>query len=162
MNALRPVPSRDPAAFEALYVAAYRPMVFLAFATTQSVEAAEEIAQEAFVQLYRNWDRVAEHRAWLRRAVMSLSTSWVRRTVRARTVGALPLHDQVEPGMSVEVWSALAALPPRQRAAVVLRYVEDLSERDIAAVLKCRPGTVKSMLSRARDVLRKELSDDQD
>jgi RNA polymerase sigma factor (sigma-70 family) len=74
----------------------------------------------------------------------------------------LPLPGQVGPDISAEVWSALAALPARQRAAVVLRYVEDLSERDIAAVLKCRPGTVKSMLSRARDVLRKELSDDQD
>lgn len=161
MNALRPVPSRrDPADFEALYVAAYRPMVFLAFATTQSIEAAEEIAQDAFVQLYRNWDRVTEHRAWLRRAVMSLSTSWVRRTVRARTVGILPPPHQVGPDISAEVWSVLAALPARQRAAVVLRYVDDLSERDIAAALKCRPGTVKSMLSRARDVLRKELSDD--
>lgn len=162
MNALRPVPSRDPAAFEALYAAAYRPTVFLAFATTQSVEAAEEIAQEAFLQLYRNWDRVTDHRAWLRRAVMSLSTSWVRRAVRARTVGTTLMPDQVGPDISAEVWSTLAKLPPRQRAAIVLRYVEDLSERDIAAVLKCRPGTVKSMLSRARVVLRKELSDDQD
>jgi RNA polymerase sigma factor (sigma-70 family) len=138
-------------------------MVFLAFTTTQSVEAAEEIVQEAFVQLYRNWERVTEHPAWLRRAVMSLSTSWVRRTVRSRTLDSVPpLVNQVEPEVSVEVWSALAALPARQRAAIVLRYVEDLSERDIAAALKCRPGTVKSMLSRARDLLRKELSDDQD
>jgi RNA polymerase sigma-70 factor (sigma-E family) len=163
MDALRPVPSRDPAAFEAFYAAAYRPMVFLAFTTTQSVEAAEEIAQEAFVQLYRNWDRVTDHRAWLRRAVISLSTSWVRRTVKSREVDTVPpLVSQGESEVSAEVWSALSALPPRQRAAIVLRYVEDLSERDIAAVLQCRPGTVKSMLSRARDVLRRELSDDQD
>jgi len=162
MTATRTAPSRDPAAFEALYADSYRSMVFLAFATTQSLEAAEEIAQEAFLQLYRHWESVAAQRAWLRRAVVSLSTSWVRRTVKSRSVEpVLQAIEEAWPDLSVEVWSALAALPPRQRAAITLRYVEDLSERDIAAALKCRPGTVKSLLSRGRDTLRAELSDDE-
>jgi RNA polymerase sigma factor (sigma-70 family) len=52
------------------------------------------------------------------------------------------------------MWRALAALPPRQRAVVVLRFYEDLAERDIAEALGCSIGTVKSQLSRALSTLR--------
>ena len=58
-----------------------------------------------------------------------------------------------------EVWLAVRALPPRQRAVVVLRYYEDLSERQIADVLRCRPGTVKSQSSAALATLRVRLGD---
>ena len=57
----------------------------------------------------------------------------------------------------VAIWQSLACLSPRQRAAVVLRYVEDMSERDIANALGCRPGTVKSLLSRALHSLQREV-----
>ncbi|PZS19251.1 MAG: hypothetical protein DLM57_04460 [Pseudonocardiales bacterium] len=159
MSAVRPA----PLAFDDFYRENYRSMVFLARATTQSVGMAEEIVQDAFVQLYQRWDQVGEPRAWLRRAVLSLCTSWVRRTVRARSVPMIALDEsRHDLDASLDIWCALSRLPPRQRAAVVLRYVEDLSERDIAHALGCRMGTVKSTLSRARQTLRSELTDDRD
>lgn len=58
------------------------------------------------------------------------------------------------------MWPLLQRLPTKQRAVLVLRYYEDLSEREIANVMGCRPGTVKSLASRALEALRKELADD--
>jgi RNA polymerase sigma factor (sigma-70 family) len=135
-------------------------MVRLAHLTTASNALAEELVQDAFVDLFRNWDTVRDPSAWLRRAVMSRCTSWVRRQHLERRVAAR--HDVPEPAIpdetGVAVREALLALSVRQRAAVVLRYLEDASERDIADALGCRRGTVKSLLSRAMSKLQKDLS----
>ena len=60
-----------------------------------------------------------------------------------------------------ELWTALERLPQRQRAAIVLRYYEDLSESRIAELLQCRPGTVKSLLSRGLEAMRTEIGGDE-
>lgn len=142
-------PSADQ--FTELYCRTYRASVMLAYATTGSVTDAEDIAQEAYAQLYRSWHRIQAHEAWLLRAIISLSTTWVRHQARSRAalgkVGAAQEARPVDGGTAI--WQSLTCLSPRQRAAVVLRYVEDMSERDIANALGCRPGTVKSLLSRA-------------
>jgi RNA polymerase sigma factor (sigma-70 family) len=57
---------------------------------------------------------------------------------------------------------ALLGLPPRQRAAIVLRFYEDLSEGDTASLLRCRPGTVRSLVSRGMAALRSDLEGDLD
>lgn len=81
---------------------------------------------------------------------------------RETTVDRLP-ERATDPGMDAlerdEVWRAVQALPPRQRAVVVLRYYDDLSEREIADALGCRPGTVKSQASAALSTLRARLDD---
>jgi RNA polymerase sigma factor (sigma-70 family) len=59
-----------------------------------------------------------------------------------------------------ELWQVLAGLPPRRRAALVLRYYEDLAIDEIARLLECQPGTVSSLLHRGLADLRKVLSDD--
>lgn len=160
MSTVRPKLAAAAQTFDEFYRGTYRSMVLLARATTQSEEAAEEIVQDAFVQLYQRWDRVETPAAWMRRAVISLCTSWVRHTVQARSAPvAMPDRPTQDPDAVMDVWSALSKLPPRQRAAVVLRYLEDLPERDIAHALGCRVGTVKSTLSRARQSLRTELTD---
>jgi RNA polymerase sigma factor (sigma-70 family) len=94
--------------------------------------------------------------------VISRCTSWVRRRTTERRY-----LDRVHPEPpatidvdDLEVFDAVSALPIRQRTAIVLRYFADWSEADIAAALRCRPGTVKSLLSRARTKLAKELHHD--
>lgn len=146
----------DPAPFEALYADRWHAMVRLAVLTTGSTALAEEIVQDAFVQLHRNWAHVENPSAWLRIAVVNHGRSWVRRQVLERrhrpdAVDAVMLDE------GVVVRKALDKLSARQRAAVVLRFYQDLPEAEIAEVLGCRPGTVKSLLGRAKNTLRKEL-----
>ena len=105
--------------------------------------------------------------AYLRRTIVNLSNSYFRRrrVERAylqRTRGELEAHAVVTGGERGvedrdEVWAALRKVSLRQRAALVLRFYEDLSEQQIADVMSCRPGTVKSLVSRGLEQLRHEL-----
>lgn len=145
------------AAFEDVYEQCWTPMVRLAALTTGSVSVAEEIVQDAFVQLYRHRDRVEHLRAWLRRAVINGCRDWVRRRAHEPDMSSedgFVTHDDAR---AIVVRDALRLLTPRQRAAVVLRFYADLPEREIAALLGCRPGTVKSTLSQSLTKLAKEL-----
>ncbi|MFN2540210.1 MAG: SigE family RNA polymerase sigma factor [Mycobacteriales bacterium] len=126
---------------------------------------AEELVQQALVSTWVRWRRI-EHdqpHAYVRRAMVHTHTSWWR---RSRREAALPVgYDPAAPQSgSLEerdrTMSALRQLPPRQRAVIVLRYYEDLSEAEIARVLGCSPGTVKSQASRALRTLRATLSPD--
>jgi RNA polymerase sigma-70 factor (sigma-E family) len=149
--------------FPAAYAAYYDPMVRLAYLTTGSMPAAEDVVQEAFTELYRRWAAVVEPAAWLRRVVVNRSISWLRRRLVARRHEHRYRPEPVEPPPSAEhaaVRDALAKLKPRQRAAVFLRFYLDLPESEIAAALGCRPGTVKSLLHRALAVLREDLDAD--
>lgn len=148
--------------FAAIYEAHYDPMIRLAYLTTDSQAAAEDIVQDAFVDLYRNLPEVADPVRWLHRAVANRSVSWLRRIIvarrhlrRAHAAVDLPPPD---PG-DTAVRQALLRLRPRHRAAVFLRFYLDLPEADIAVALECRPGTVKSMLHRALGVLREDLDE---
>jgi RNA polymerase sigma-70 factor (sigma-E family) len=142
--------------FDAFYSERWLSMVRLATLTTGSTSLAEEIVQDAFVQLHRNWTRVHNPSAWLRTAVVNHGRSWVRRQVLERR-HQLSGTDVAMPDEGVVVRAALDRLSSRQRAAIVLRFYADLPEAEIAEVLGCRPGTVKSLLDRAKTTLRKEL-----
>ena len=146
------------AAFARLYAEAYRPMVRLALLLTGSPAQVEELVQDAFVRVYGQWERIESPRAYLRQTVINACHSHRRR--RARELrhgpGAAARAASVDPEANL-MRDALARLSDRQRKAVVLRYYEDLSEAEIARVLNCRPGTVKSLLSRALARLRKEM-----
>lgn len=138
----------DEAVFDAFYRSQWLPMVRFASLTTGSTPLAEEIVQDAFTDVYRQWDRIEIPIGYLRRAVTHRCTSWVRRQQlerRAPTATAVQEPDT----RLIEVLDAMKVLTPRQRAAIVLRYLEDLPETEIALVLSCRPGTVKSLLARA-------------
>lgn len=139
-----------------VYRTRWQQMVRFAALTTGSVSLAEEIVQDAFADTFAQWDSVENPTAYVRRAVASRCTSWVRRRQlerRADLDAPLVHHDE----HLVELLDALKSLTHRQRAAVVLRYFEDLTESDIARTLDCRPGTVKSLLARARAQLKKGL-----
>ncbi|MFD8753434.1 SigE family RNA polymerase sigma factor [Kitasatospora sp. NPDC059577] len=126
---------------------------------------ADDLVQETITKLYVNWARVArmENRdGYARRILVNTflaeqRSPWWRRTVRA---GAEP--DTVAGGVdldaSLDLRRALSALPPRQRATVVLRYYCDLSIEQAAEALGCSSGNVKSQSSRALDALRGSLT----
>ena len=143
--------------FEELYQHQWLSLVRLATLTTGSLTVAEEIVQEAFVSLYRRWDAIDQPGAYVRIAVIHGCTDWVRR----QQVGRRHLQPRVSdvgldtPEMLDDV---LNRLSPRQRAVVVLRFFEDWSEASIAECLRCRTGTVKSLLHRSIQQLRKELA----
>ncbi|MGW7682586.1 SigE family RNA polymerase sigma factor [Kribbella sp. NPDC054772] len=128
---------------------------------------AEDLVQTALEKAYLRWDRIemADPFAYVRQSVVNQHLSWVRRRPwRERPSGdAAELDLFLEPVESdhtgaihrrVAIGAALAALSRRERAVVVLRYVEDLTERETAAVLGVAVGTVKSANARALDKLR--------
>jgi RNA polymerase sigma-70 factor (sigma-E family) len=120
--------------------------------------AAEEVVQEAFLRTFSSWWRLRQpDRAqwYVRAAVVNLCRSRLRRRGTEETGNRASWSDQVERTDDaledgLVVLAAVQNLPRRQRETVILRYYQDLSERDVAAVLGCSIGTVKSQLSRAR------------
>jgi RNA polymerase sigma-70 factor (sigma-E family) len=142
--------------FADLYRNQYGPMVRLAHLLTTSNSVAEELVQDAFVRVHRKWDQIEVPRAYLRTAVMNACRSHHRRRLLEKARLGHPPLDVVSPDPD-EMWDALAALPYRQRAVLVMKFYEDMPEAEIAAALGCRPGTVKSLTSRALDQLRKVI-----
>jgi RNA polymerase sigma-70 factor (sigma-E family) len=142
--------------FVELYRSRYEPMVRLAYLITGDRTAAEELTQDAFVAVHRNWSRATNPPAYLRTAVVNACRSWGRRKVLERDRRPAP----PEPTLMVadELWDTLRTLPERQRTAVVLRFYEDLPDREIAEVLGCREGTVRTLVHRGLAALRGELS----
>lgn len=137
-----------------------------AFLLTGNAALAEDLTQTALVQVCRRWDRLDHSTgldAYVRQVLVNCWRSWWRRALRHEmTVANLPevaSRDGIaDAALRLDVLRALAALPTRQRAAVVLRYFDDLSEAETATALGCSVGTVKSQTSRALDKLRKTLA----
>ena len=126
-----------------------------AYALTGQQQAAEDLVQTAFERVALRWSRMTEPYAYARRVMYHEHISWWRR-FRRREVSVAEHHDQAAPGdLSVDVALrgdlrvALDRLGPRQRAVLVLRYLEDRSVEEVAEVLGCSPGTVRSQASRA-------------
>jgi RNA polymerase sigma-70 factor (sigma-E family) len=141
----------------------------LAYLLTGDRALAEDLVQEAFIRLAGRLIHLRDpgaFDAYLRRTVVNLSHSHFRRkkVERAylkRAGGAVETQVTQGSGRSLEdredLWRAMGMLSQRQRAAIVLRFYEDLSERRVAELLNCRPGTVKSLVSRGLETLRNEI-----
>jgi RNA polymerase sigma-70 factor (sigma-E family) len=143
----------------------YRPLVRFCALVCGDPHAAEDLAQEAFVRCADKIDGVEELKvgAYLRRAALNVWKNRLRRLAverraRSRLTERSPAPDSPEERDAL--WTALRRLSAGQRACLVLRYHEDLSERETAEVLGCSVGTVKSQTSRALARLRKELGDE--
>jgi RNA polymerase sigma factor (sigma-70 family) len=128
---------------------------------------AEDITQEAFARAYLSWAKLwpqGNPAGWVHRVATNLALSWRRRATReARALQRVFKRSELTtpaPEAYPELHAAVAGLPPRQRAAVALYYVLDLSVDEVAEAMKCPSGTVKSLLYNARDRLRKELGED--
>jgi RNA polymerase sigma-70 factor (sigma-E family) len=146
-------------AFEQHHVALLRLCLLL----TARREDAEEIVQESFVRAAPKLSGLEETVVgpYLRQTAVNLWRNRLRRMrleLRARSQAPTPAAGAE--GSFEErdrMWEVVRRLPPRRRACVVLRYYEDLPEREVAAILGCSVGTVKSQTSRALQALRKEL-----
>lgn len=125
-------------------------------------EEAEDVAQEAFARAYERWSRVRVHArpdAWLFLTAYRLRRSlWRRAVVRNRHLPDQRMtSDDLFEGISAR--ALLDTLPPRHRAAILLRHHYGLSTRETARVLGCAEGTVKSALSRARQAVRAAMQE---
>ncbi|MFE2420551.1 SigE family RNA polymerase sigma factor [Streptomyces hokutonensis] len=152
------------------YMRARQPVLLrTARSLTSNPSDAEDLLQTALTKTYVAWERIEDHRAldgYVRRALLNTRTSqWRKRKVDEFACEELP---EPEPGgggaedpaeqqaLHDAMWRAIAKLPDRQRAMVVLRYYEDLSEVQTAEVLGVSVGTVKSAVSRALGKLRED------
>jgi RNA polymerase sigma-70 factor (sigma-E family) len=136
----------------------------IAYLLTGDRYAAEDLVQEVLEQMYAKWRWITgAPDAYARRALVNRSTNRWRRRGR-RPEAPLAHHDVAAPDHSDHVVirdtvvEALRSLPPGQRAAVVLRYLDDLPVAEVASALNCSEGTVKSNTSRGLDRLRAVLA----
>jgi RNA polymerase sigma factor (sigma-70 family) len=129
----------------------------LAYLLTAEGGFAEDLMQEAFVGLYPRFDSIENPRAYVRVSLVRLASRRRARERRRVVAHRLAVSRDTVQDQADEVFDIIATLPARQRAVIVLRYFEGLSELEIGAALGCAPGTVKSLASRAIDRLRKEI-----
>lgn len=127
----------------------------------------EELAQEALARVCRDWARVARLRspgAWAHRVAINLANSWYRRRAaerraRARAGPVAEVHHDPDTAAATALRAALAALPRRQREAVVLRHYVDLPVAEVAVLMGCAEGTVKALTHQGLARLRLQLTD---
>lgn len=153
---------RDPQLF-AEFVAARSGSLFrTAYLLVGDYGLAQDLVQEALVKTYQNWGRLrdpANAEAYTRRVLVTTLATWRRRRsfherpddVLRDAVSADPIQKVVDHDA---IWRELQALPPRQRAALVLRFYEDLSDAEAADVLGCQVATVRSQVSQGLRRLR--------
>ena len=138
-----------------------------AFVLTGNPHDAEDLVQEALTRTGLAWSRLRNRdqpEAYVRRVMVRLMYNRWRRPTREVPTGDIPDSAKVDPALTrvdsdAALDSLLDGLPPRQRAVLVLRYVDGLSEAEIAAVLGCARGTVKSQAAKALATLRVALGD---
>jgi RNA polymerase sigma-70 factor (sigma-E family) len=144
-------------AFDGLYRLAYR----VAFRMLGDRGDAEDVAQEALARAALRWSRLEDRpEGWVTRVASNLAIDRIRRRGRTSPSINRPLG-LVDPhiGERGDLVNGLRRLPRRQREAVVLRYLADFSEADVAIVMHCSEGTVKSHCARGLAALRRHLSD---
>lgn len=151
------------AEFAAFFSAAWPRLFRATYAVAGSRQLTEDALQSAFAQAWAKWSKVSaadDRLAYVRRMAINEALGRHRKAASRRESPVALVPDAAISTDLVgadDTWTAVLALPPRQRAVVVLRYYEDLSEREIAEVLGCRPGTVKSQASAALATLRARL-----
>jgi len=163
--------SSDSGKLEAFYLRHGPEALRLAYMLTGDREVSEDLVQEAFVRVARRLTglRSADSFRWyLRRTVVNLANSHLRRRrVERAYLKRLVSSAAAVGGVTADVATkeavrgAIEQLSARQRAVVVLRYYEDLTDQQIASVLGCPVGSVKSSLHRATAILRRHLGEEE-
>jgi RNA polymerase sigma factor (sigma-70 family) len=140
-----------------LYATEHRRLIRTAFLLTGSRAAAEDLAQEAFVQVHRRLDAIERPGAYLQATLANLCKRYLRREEReakVRSFLAAARHDRMEP-TGDNIFDSLWGLSPAQRTVLVLRFYLDLPDAEISRVLACPEATVRSHASRGLEQLRK-------
>jgi RNA polymerase sigma-70 factor (sigma-E family) len=169
VDAAGAVVTEAPDGFRDFVAARWTPLLRVAWTLTGDWALAEDLVQTSLTKVWPRWNsirRTDDPDVYVRRVLVTTYATWWRRKWR----GEIPTEEMPEPsavgspgryadpGESVALQEslrrALATLPRRQRAVVVLRYVEDLPEADVALILGCSVGTVKSQASKALAKLR--------
>ncbi len=154
--------TEDDDGFREFVEARYADLLRVAYLLTGSAYEAEDLLQSALVRAIRGWSRVEDPMAYVRKIMVNQHISLWRRLRRRELVTAMPPDRPVEDvaglvTQSIALHAALRSLPARTRAVVVLRYVVDMSEVDVAGALGFSVGNVKSHASRGLARLRAVL-----
>jgi RNA polymerase sigma factor (sigma-70 family) len=156
--------ARSPNTYEQVWRLQRNSMLQLAYLLVDSREAAEDVVQDAFLGLHREWTRITHPAAYLRTSVTNGCRSVLRRRRLTRLLSPRP--DIPGPGAEYdyllseehrEVVQSLQRLQPRHREVLALKYWQDLGDEDIAAVLGISPSAVRAAASRGRHALAIEL-----
>jgi RNA polymerase sigma-70 factor (sigma-E family) len=152
----------DRSDYPVFVAARWTRLLRVAYLLVQDWAGAEDLTQAALVKAWLAWPRLdGDPEAYVRKIIVTTYVSWGRRRWRRSEAPTDQLPER--PGRDSEmdqvddrdaVWRALGRLPARQRAVVVLRFFEDLTEAQVAGLLGCSVGTVKSQTSRALAKLR--------
>ena len=168
----QPERSGDPATqdmFDAFFSRERDAVLGLAFALTGDPAVAEDVAQDAFLEAYRKWDRIGAYdqpAAWVRRVVANMAVSAFRR--RRGELRMLTQLGARQPRFAPEIspstlafWQAVRSLPKRQAQVAALFYLEDRTIAEVAQILKIAEGTVKKHLHDGRKALAQKLDVDE-
>jgi RNA polymerase sigma-70 factor (ECF subfamily) len=160
------VASDEDAAFSSFFREHFTSVTRSVHLIVRDQARAEDICQDAFLQLYRHWPRISGYErpeAWVRRVAIRLAVRGLRRDALWTSVRSLFMPRPVEPVAELGVTEAVGMLPHRQRVAVVLFYYEDRPVAEIASLLGCSESTARVHLHRGRrrlaELLREEVSD---
>ncbi len=173
--AVRAVRLGDREAYGRL-VELYQRRVFgLALMMVRHRSGAEEVTQDTFLRAFTHLDQYDEHRPfypWIATIAVRLAQNWLRRHARVRMHEPTGLEPMDEPATTTDLldelitdergrhlWRSVAGLPSGERTAVILYYRDEMKVRDIARALGVTSGTVKTLLFRARQRLRRALDD---
>ena len=153
----------DTAEFDRFVVARSQALLRTAYLLVRDEALAEDLLQTALTKAWFAWGRIeGEPERYVRRILVNTSASWWRRRWHAeRPTADLPERrtpDARDASGDRDLWDAVGRLPARQRAAVVLRYLEDRTEAETADLMGCSVGTVKSQCSKALAKLRVDAS----
>jgi RNA polymerase sigma factor (sigma-70 family) len=157
-------PPGESLTFDDFYRREHRHVLGLAFVLTGNQWVAEDTTQEAFTAAFRRWQSIVAYdspSAWIRRVTCNRAASVLRRRVREakavlRLAGRTQAYIELDEGDET-FWQAVRRLPLRQAQVVALYYMEDYSVKEIAEVLDCSEGSVKTHLSRARNAVARQL-----
>jgi RNA polymerase sigma-70 factor (sigma-E family) len=150
----------DESQFDGFVVDRSPALLRTAYLLVRDEGLAEDLLQTALTKAWFAWKRIEDPEAYVRRIMVTTSASWWRRRwngetpTEAHDLSQVP--DTGEPVTAPDLWMAIGHLPRRQRAVVVLRYVEDRTEVETATLMGCSVGTVKSQCAKALAKLRSD------